>query len=82
MKKLRPKEVKNVQVGVFLCGLVLAGLGITGTGTAVLVPLGIIVILASLLVRVVFYRCPHCATYLDRNVGAYCPTCGKNINEA
>lgn len=82
MKKLRPKEVKNVQLGVFLCGLVLAGLGIAGKGTVVLVPLGIIVILASLLLRVLLYRCPHCATYLDRSVGAYCPACGKKINEA
>lgn len=83
MKKLKPKGVNNCFLASFAAGLLIALAGIYGGNkpNEVIFYLGIAIILAGLIFRIVFYRCPHCEKYLDRSTGEYCPHCGKKVNE-
>ncbi len=40
---------------------------------------GLVVMSASIFLRITFYRCPYCGKYLDRSTGQFCPYCGKKM---
>lgn len=45
-----------------------------------LVIAGSAILICDILFRIIFYRCPHCGKFLDRNLpSGYCPRCGKKI---
>jgi len=44
---------------------------------SILIAVGMAAMVGALVFRIVFYRCPHCGRYLDRNSGKYCQYCGK-----
>ena len=81
MKKLAPKQVRVVSFLVLAVGALIAFSGIgLGEKTPVILT-GLLVMFASVILHLLFYRCPHCGRYLDRNTGEFCPYCGKKVNE-
>lgn len=80
MKKLLPKKIRAVFWIILLIGAVIGFIGAFSEMTSLIVA-GMIIMLCSIVVYFVFYRCPHCGRFLDRSTGEYCPYCGKKINE-
>ena len=76
---MKPKMVRSI----FWCLLGIGGiLGIIGAlYSVVLAVAGMILMICNMLFYFLFYRCPHCGRYLDRNTGEYCPHCGEKIDE-
>ena len=37
-------------------------------------------VIAGVLLHVLWMRCPHCGSWLERNDGEYCQNCGKRID--
>ena len=80
MKNLPPKKVRMIVWCLLGVG------GVTGVWGAwmemkLVFLLGIAVMLSSLAVHLIFYRCPHCGGFLDRSTGDFCPRCGKRMDE-
>ena len=80
MKDLTPKKLRKV-IGLIMCGAVAVGLIGAAADILILAVIGIVVMLLALLCHILFYRCPHCNAFLDRNTGEYCPHCGEKVNE-
>ena len=80
MKKLSPKKVNKLYAAVLIAGAVTAFAG-AFTETTALVIIGVIVLMANVVFRLAFFRCPHCGVYLDRSTGDFCPHCGREVNE-
>lgn len=80
MKKLTPKNVHLLCWIILAVGTILALFGLAIENTALMV-IGVVILLASVVFRCIFYRCPHCGRYLDRSTGQYCPYCGRNVNK-
>lgn len=60
--------------------LVIGGLGFAVSGLAgwySLMLLFLIPMLASCVVDIAFWRCPHCGSHLGHWWNAYCPHCGE-----
>jgi len=79
MKKPVPKKVNSIFWIVFAIGCIAGFIGAFLEGTAILM-IGMVAMLCSVILRVIYYRCPHCGKYLDRSTGEYCPCCGKEVN--
>ena len=79
MKKLPPKTIDAIYLALLVVG-VLVGVGGALSEMYVLGAVGMGIIFCSMILRVVFYRCPHCGRYLDRSSGKYCSHCGKPVN--
>jgi len=80
MKDLTPKKLRKLYWLLLGPGLLLGFIGV-GVDSMALVVIGIVIMLLALLFHVLFYRCPHCNRFLDRNTGEYCPHCGEKVNE-
>lgn len=80
MKKLTPKKVNLLCWIIWAVGAILGLFGLAIENTALMV-ICVVVMLAFLVFRCIFYRCPHCGRYLDRSTGQYCPYCGRNVNK-
>lgn len=76
---MRPKQVNRLFFLILLAG---AAIGVIGTLSeiAVVSIIGMVTMVGSLLFKVIFYRCPHCRRFLDRNTGDFCPYCGKELS--
>ena len=82
MKKLTPKMVNRICWILWAVGALVAFLGTVGEpDSTVLCITGILVMLAVVCFRLVFFRCPECGTYLDRGMPEFCPHCGAKISE-
>ena len=79
MKDLTPKKVNAIFILAILIGALIGFLGAYLEYT-VLVFVGMAIMCMAVVLRVIFYRCPHCGKYLDRSTGQYCPYCGRDIN--
>ncbi|MCI8749456.1 MAG: DUF2207 domain-containing protein [Lachnospiraceae bacterium] len=85
MKNIPLKKVAKISIILYISGFALILIG-CGIGAASLVA-GLLVIIAGLLVLIgaiifiiLFYRCPHCGSFLrTRFYRTYCPFCGKYI---
>ena len=80
MKKLSPKRIRAVFWIILLIGIIIGLIGAFSEINALMIA-GMITMVCSIIVYVIFYRCPHCGRYLDRSTGEYCPYCGKEINK-
>ncbi|MCQ2420886.1 MAG: hypothetical protein MJ118_07100 [Clostridia bacterium] len=81
MKRASPKQIRKRTFVILAIGLLIALCGIAKNEQVTLILLGLLTMFASILHHVIFYRCPHCGKFLDRNTGDYCPGCGKKVNE-
>lgn len=81
MKNTQPKQIRKRTFIILGIGLLIALCGIAKNEQVTLILLGLLTMFASILHHVIFYRCPHCGKFLDRNTGDYCPGCGKKVNE-
>lgn len=81
MKKRTPKQIKARTILILAVGLLSALCGIVWNEQTTLIITGLLIMFASILHHVVFYRCPHCGKFLDRSSGEFCPACGKKVNE-
>lgn len=80
MKKLQPKSVQTYCLAALAVGMLFGFIGIL-TRVKALSVICVVVLIASVVFRFIFYRCPHCEKYLDRSGGDFCPYCGRKINE-
>jgi hypothetical protein len=76
---MNPQKARMIVWTIFLLALVISVIGLL-FDSDFLVVIGVIVIICDLIFHIIFYRCPHCGRYLDRNTGDYCPYCGKEVN--
>lgn len=81
MKKLTPKEIVVRIYRLLFIGMVTAFVGIVLGMQMPVITLGLLLMAASAILQIVFYRCPHCGKMLNRRTGEYCPKCGKKVNE-
>lgn len=81
---LRQKKytVFGVILGIpVLLLLILAGLEGTGQdANEGMIAVLVLAEIAGIALHILWMRCPHCGTYLDRNGGQYCQHCGKEID--
>lgn len=72
-------SLKRVEMifGIILVPGFLVAMGGAAMEKSILIALGMTAMVGALIFRIVFYRCPHCGRYLDRNSGKYCQYCGK-----
>lgn len=75
---MKLKRAERIFMGILAAGFVTALAGgtwemnwLAGGGMAVMA--------GAAIVRIVFYRCPHCRKYLGNSSGRFCPFCGKEI---
>ncbi len=47
----------------------------------IFLPIGLVVAASSVVLSLLFYKCPYCGKHLGRNGGDYCPYCGKRIED-
>lgn len=80
MKKIRPQMVNFCYIVVVAVAVLLALIAAV-SNVKIFAVVGLILLVADVFFRLVFYRCPYCHRYLDRSAGAYCPYCGKEMNE-
>lgn len=80
MKKPKPQKMNSIYIAVLIIGAVI-GLYGAQSEEMVFFAVGMAIIVGDMLLRIVFYRCPHCGKFLDRSSGRYCPHCGKDVNE-
>ena len=81
MKPMKLKRVRRIIWGLIILGAALAFTGVY-TGFAfspAMTAAGILLTVAAVVFKLVYYRCPHCNAYLDRSTGSYCPYCGKKV---
>lgn len=81
MKKRTPKQIRERTFIILGIGLFISLCGIAKGEQDFLMIVGLLVMFSSIIHHVIFYRCPHCGKFLDRNTGEYCPGCGKRVNE-
>lgn len=80
MKKITPKQVRARTSIILGIGLLIALCGVDLEISAFSM-VGLLIMFSSIIYHVIFYRCPHCGKFLDRNTGEFCPGCGKKVNE-
>lgn len=81
MKKRTPKQIRVRTFIILGVGLLVASFGIAIDEQEAVIIIGLLIMFSSIIHHVVFYRCPHCGSFLDRNTGEYCPHCSKKVNE-
>ena len=79
MRSMPRKKALKWSCLILLAGVAIAFVGLLARQTAVAL-VGPAVIVGSIVFHIVFYRCPHCGSYLGRNTGPYCPECGKEVD--
>lgn len=85
MKKLTLKQHVHLQTGLAIIGVVLALVGRIFTEHGKLhftFYLAIACIVASVVLRFLFIKCPHCGDRLlgSRVLPQYCPNCGQSLD--
>lgn len=80
MKKLKPQVVNLYYLIVVAVAIALAGIGAL-SNVKVFATIGLVLLIAAVVFRIIFYRCPYCHKYLGRRAGDYCPYCGKEMND-
>lgn len=78
---MKPKKARRITYTVLACGVFTAFLGVALNETVFLIAAGLVLIFASIVFHVIFYRCPHCERFLDRSGGEFCPHCGIKVND-
>jgi len=86
MKNLTVKQHANVSGNLTLAGLAIAAIGAYFSNPLephFILWVGIAILVAGMLYRLLFVRCPHCG---DRFIGLrtfpeFCPQCGKKMDE-
>lgn len=81
MKKRTPKQIRVRTFIILGFGLIIAVFGIALDEQEAVFFTGLLLMFSSIIHHVIFYRCPHCGTFLDRNTGEFCSHCGKKVNE-
>ncbi len=76
MKKIAPQKVRILTAEILVLGAVIGFIG-AATDFMPMVICGLALMVGSMIFQIIFHRCPHCASYLGRNDGDYCPYCGK-----
>ena len=76
---MKPKTAKILTWCLLGLGGVIGAIG--AYYSMVIAALGVILMIGSIFVHFMFYRCPHCGYFLDRSTGTFCPHCGKKIND-
>ena len=79
MRRLTPQTVNILFFILLIAGTIIAFWGALGDRIAAAV-IGVIVMFSSVVLRFIFYRCPHCGKYLDRSTGSFCPHCGQKLD--
>jgi len=79
-KKLTLKRTQTLFIFAFLLALLLLLFGGT-LDSAPLLIISFILIALDMIMYFIFWRCPHCARYLGRDVGEFCTHCGKKLEE-
>ena len=77
---MNPKRANNIFLLCLFGGALVGGIGST-MEMKWLAGVSIVIMMGGLVLRMVFYRCPHCGSYLDRSTGEFCPHCGKKLGE-
>ncbi len=75
---MSPKSVNGLCLSLIMAGALIALLA-AHFAIEWLVFIGLAVMMASVFLRITFYRCPYCGKYLDRSSGEFCPYCGKKM---
>lgn len=80
MKKLKPRDILKFSWIMIATGLII---GLVGAliNIAAISFTGVGIMIISIILRLIFFRCPHCGKFLDRSTGDFCPDCGENVNE-
>lgn len=75
--------MKLKMVNIIFALAVVVGAIVSGIGSTYnmqwMAFLGIAIMCGGLIVNVMYYRCPHCGTYLGRSRGNFCPYCGESL---
>ena len=83
---MEPKSVKTVSNAIMVFAVVLCVLMWIFSGILVLywiiVGLFALCILVSVVIVLIWYKCPHCSTRLPLRAGDidYCPYCGEKLD--
>lgn len=80
MKRPKPKTVQKIFLVVILIGVMIGAAGAM-TDIMPVCCCGMGIIIVGMILHIMLYRCPHCDAYLNKSTGAYCPHCGRRINE-
>ena len=75
---MSPKTANLIFLIALVTGAVISGIGSSG-GPQWLTFLGLALMCGGLIIKVRFFRCPHCGQFLGRSSGKYCQWCGKEI---
>lgn len=78
MKRLSPKKIQAICEMLLLISVAVVLFGVWLEVKAV-IAIGLLLLFGSIVLRIAFYRCPHCGSYLDRSSGDYCPDCGRRL---
>lgn len=76
---MKPTMANRICWIIFGVGLLVAFVGLLSY--EVFCFAGVVIIMAAVVFRMIFFRCPYCGTYLDRGNPTYCPKCGEKVNE-
>lgn len=80
MKHMKIKTVKRIYLFGILT-LVLSFCFAASMQSTVFLAIDLFLIFALVVFFVIFFRCPRCGKFLGRIDGAYCPFCGKKLDE-
>lgn len=74
---MKPGRVRKWVVGLWVAGMLILLLGHVHM---IFLPIGVFTAASSLLLRILFYKCPYCGRQLGRNAGC-CRHCGRQIED-
>jgi len=75
---LTPRKYHAMFLAALAAALLLLALGMALTHS-LLLGAGLLLAFAAFVLRVLFFRCPHCGWYLGRRSGAWCPHCKREL---
>ncbi|MBQ3534928.1 MAG: hypothetical protein IJA56_07215 [Clostridia bacterium] len=74
------KKFKELRTQIFLAMAVCAGIAVF-TQSELFMLFVFLLAMGWFVLTALFWRCPHCGTFLGRSTGEYCPHCGKKLEE-
>ena len=76
---MKPKTAWTVQL--VLAGSILLCIPLVELSETAALIAALVLFTASMTVRLLWCRCPHCGALLRRQYGAFCPDCGGRLDE-